>query len=271
MLPIECVVRGYLAGLRVEGLPRDRRDVRARASRRACASPTLPEPIFTPATKAQDGHDENIDAEQAPSSSAPSVPREVERISLALYQLRGRARRERGIIIADTKFEFGLDDGQAARARRRGADARLVAVLAGRRVRARARQPSFDKQFVRDYCESLGWDKTPPGPELPDEVVAGTRARYVEAFERLTGIPFDRLPRRSRGRAAVRATVLVRPKQGILDPQGQAVESSLRQLGFAVAEARVGRVVDLEVEATPIRGRPARRSSGCASSSSRTR
>ncbi len=108
-------------------------------------------------------------------------------------------------------------------------------------------QPSFDKQFVRDYCESLGWDKTAPGPELPDDVVEGTRARYLEAFELLTGIELRRVRRRPGGGARMRATVLVRPKAGILDPQGQAVESSLRHLGFAVDGTRVGRLVELEV------------------------
>ena len=88
-----------------------------------------------------------------------------------------------------------------------------------------ASQPSFDKQFVRDYCESLGWDKTAPGPELPDAVVDGTRTRYVDAFERLTGIPFDDYLHDPEVVLAMRATVLVRPKEGILDPQGQAVES----------------------------------------------
>ena len=132
-------------------------------------------------------------------------------------------------------------------------------------------QPSFDKQFVRDYCETLGWDKTHPGPELPDDVVAGTRARYVEAFERLTGIAFDDVPRRSRGRARMKATVLVRPKPGILDPQGQAVESSLRHLGFAVDDARVGRRRRPRASRPTTPPRRARRSSGCASSCSRTR
>ena len=103
---------------------------------------------------------------------------------------------------------------------------------------------------MRDYCESLGWDKSPPGPELPDEVVAGTRSRYVEAFEQLTGISFAGLPGRSRDGPPLKATVLVRPKGGILDPQGEAVERSLRQLGFEVGEARVGRVIDLEVDAS---------------------
>ena len=111
---------------------------------------------------------------------------------------------------------------------------------------------------MRDYCESLGWDKTPPGPELPDDVVAGTRARYVEAFERLTGIAFDdyladpevvamttQNLRMSRG-PRMKATVLVRPKSGILDPQGEAVRTALDHLGFGATEARVGRVIDLE-------------------------
>ena len=110
-------------------------------------------------------------------------------------------------------------------------------------------QPSYDKQYVRDYCESLGWDKTDPGPEVPADVVAGTRARYVEAFELLTGLAFDCLHRRPAGGAAVKVTVLVRPKAGILDPQGEAVQGSLRKLGFAVGGARVGRLVDLEVDA----------------------
>ena len=118
-------------------------------------------------------------------------------------------------------------------------------------------QPSFDKQFVRDYCESLGWDKTYPGAGAARRRRRGTRAQYVEAFERLTGIPFDALRRRPGVGAAMRATVLVRPKQGILDPQGQAVEQSLRQLGFAVEGARVGRVVDLERRGDD-RGRGAR-------------
>ena len=107
--------------------------------------------------------------------------------------------------------------------------------------------------------------RPPPGPELPDDVVAGTRARYVEAFERITGIAVRRLRRRPGGGAAMKATVLVRPKPGILDPQGEAVESSLRHLGFAVEEARVGRVVDLEVEATDADRGARARSSGCAS------
>jgi phosphoribosylaminoimidazole-succinocarboxamide synthase len=190
MLPIECVVRGYLAG---SGW----KDYRAAGATSGHSLPSgmresdqLPEPIFTPATKAQSGHDENIDAEHASELVGQERFREVERVALTLYEYAAKYARERGIVIADTKFEFGLDDegrlvlGDEAltpdSSRFWPADA----------YEPGGAQPSFDKQFVRDYCETLGWDKTPPGPELPDDVVEGTRARYVEAFERITGIPF---------------------------------------------------------------------------------
>ena len=171
-------------------------------------------------------------------------------ISIELYTTAAEALLEKGIIIADTKFELGLaDDGT---------------IVLGDEVftpdssrfwpadeyEPGGPQPSFDKQFVRDYTESLGWDKTPPGPELPDEVVAGTRARYIEAFEQITRMPVRRVRGRAREDPRMKATVLVRPKPGILDPQGKAVEDSLRHLGFKVDEARVGRVLDLEVEAS---------------------
>jgi len=191
MLPIECVVRGYLAG---SGW----KDYRATGSTSGHALPPglreserLPEPIFTPATKAQTGHDENISREQAAELVGAERLAEVERVSLALYAAAAEHALARGIIIADTKFEFGLD-----------ADGTLV--LADEALTPDSSrfwpadtyepgrvQSSFDKQFVRDFCETTGWDKTYPGPELPDDVVEGTRARYVEAFERLTGTPFE--------------------------------------------------------------------------------
>jgi phosphoribosylaminoimidazole-succinocarboxamide synthase len=154
-------------------------------------SDQLPEPIFTPATKAQEGHDENIDQERAAELVGQERFDEVERVSLDLYRFASEYAAERGILIADTKFEFGLD-----------AEGRLVLgdeaftpdssrFWPADEYQPGRAQPSFDKQFVRDYCERLGWDKTAPGPELPEDVVAGTRARYVEAFERLTGIGFD--------------------------------------------------------------------------------
>ena len=189
MLPIECVVRGYLSG---SGW----KDYRATGEVCGHALPVglreserLPEPIFTPATKAQTGHDENITRAQAAELVADLD--EVERLCLELYRFGAEHAAARGIILADTKFELGRD-----------ADGRLVLAdealtpdssrfWPAREFAPGGPQPSFDKQFVRDYCESLGWGKTSPGPELPDDVVAGTRARYVEAFERLTGVAFD--------------------------------------------------------------------------------
>jgi phosphoribosylaminoimidazole-succinocarboxamide synthase len=191
MLPIECVVRGYLSG---SGW----RDYRAfgevcghRLPPGLRESDRLPEPLFTPATKARSGHDENITRARAVGLVGVTRFDEVERVSLALYRFAADRARERGIIIADTKFEFGLDrDGQLVlgdevltpdSSRFWPADAYVPG----------GPQPSFDKQFARDFCEQTGWNKTYPGPHLPAAVVAGTRARYVEAFERLTGIRFD--------------------------------------------------------------------------------
>src|SRR4051812_15304366 len=191
MLPIECVVRGYLTG---SGW----KDYQATGS--VCGhvlaeglrdSDQLPEPIFTPATKAEEGHDENIDRDHAAELVGQARLEEVEQTAIALYRFASEHAAERGILIADTKFEFGLD-----------AEGRLVLgdeaftpdssrFWPADEYRPGGGQPSFDKQFVRDYCETLGWDKTPPGPELPEAVVTGTRARYVEAFERLTCIQFD--------------------------------------------------------------------------------
>jgi phosphoribosylaminoimidazole-succinocarboxamide synthase len=191
MLPIECVVRGYLSGSGWKDYT---------ASGSVCGhtlpaglteSSQLPEPIFTPATKATTGHDENIDRDIAAELIGGELVDEAERVSIALYRFAADHARARGIIIADTKFELGLDT-----------DGRLVLgdealtpdssrFWPAADYHAGGPQPSFDKQYARDYCESLGWDKTDPGPELPQEVVAGTRARYVEAFERLTEMTFD--------------------------------------------------------------------------------
>jgi phosphoribosylaminoimidazole-succinocarboxamide synthase len=191
MLPLECVVRGYLAGSGWKDYQRTGSTSGRELPAGLRESDRLPEPIFTPSTKATTGHDENIDAEQAAALVGERRFEEVERTALSLYAFAAEHAAARGIIIADTKFEFGLD-----------ADGTLVLAdeaftpdssrfWPADQYAPGGPQPSFDKQFVRDYCESLGWDKTPPGPELPDEVVAGTRARYVEAFECLTGIAFD--------------------------------------------------------------------------------
>jgi phosphoribosylaminoimidazole-succinocarboxamide synthase len=190
MLPLECVVRGYLAGSGWKDYEREGAVCGRPLPEGLRESDRLPAPIFTPATKAIEGHDENIDAEQAAALVGKDRFDELERISLALYGFAAQHAASRGIILADTKFEFGIDRGTIVLADE------IFTPDSSRfwpedEYRPGGPQPSFDKQFVRDYCESLGWDKSPPGPELPGEVVAGTRARYVEAFERITGLPFD--------------------------------------------------------------------------------
>ena len=183
MLPIECVVRGYLAGSGWKDYTRTGAVCGHALPAGLTESAELPEPIFTPATKATTGHDENIDREQAAELVGAERLAEVERVSIALYRYAAEHARQRGILIADTKFEFVLGDEALTPDSSR--------FWPADEYTPGGSQPSFDKQFVRDYCETLGWDKTPPGPELPDAVVTGTRARYVEAFEQLTGIGFD--------------------------------------------------------------------------------
>jgi phosphoribosylaminoimidazole-succinocarboxamide synthase len=191
MLPIECVVRGYLAG---SGW----KDYRARGATSGHELPPglreserLSQPIFTPATKAQEGHDENISRADAAELVATGRLDEAERVALDLYRFASEHAADREIIIADTKFELGLDADGALVLGDEALTPDSSRFWPAGEYEAGRPQASFDKQYVRDYCESLCWDKTAPGPELPEEVVAGTRARYVEAFERLTGIPFD--------------------------------------------------------------------------------
>jgi phosphoribosylaminoimidazole-succinocarboxamide synthase len=196
MLPVECVVRGYITGSgwkdyqatgRVSGieLPAGLRE-----------SDRLPQPIFTPSTKADVGHDEAIDIEHAAELVGDSaLMRRVADVSIELYSFAAEHALAHGVILADTKFEFGIDEGAS------GAGDGLVVgdeVLTPDSSRywpadsyqpGRA-QPSFDKQYVRDWAAASGWDRTPPAPAIPDDVVAGTRARYVEAYERITGEPF---------------------------------------------------------------------------------
>jgi phosphoribosylaminoimidazole-succinocarboxamide synthase len=189
MLPIECVVRGYLSG---SGW----KDYRATGA--VCGhelpeglleSARLPEPIFTPATKAHEGHDENITREQAGELVGRELFDEAERVSLALYRFAADYAAERGILIADTKFELGLDaDGQLTLG-----DEALTPDSSrfwpADQYAAGGSQPSYDKQFVRDYLEQIGFDKRPPGPALPADVVRATRAKYVEALTLITGLP----------------------------------------------------------------------------------
>jgi phosphoribosylaminoimidazole-succinocarboxamide synthase len=191
MLPIECVVRGYLSGSGWKSY-RDRGEV--------CGIPLpdglreserLPEPIFTPTTKAAEGHDEPLTAEQAAGLVGDERFAEAERISLELYRTAAEYAAGKGIIIADTKFELGLDDQGNVVLGDEAFTPDSSRFWPADEYEPGGPQPSYDKQFVRDYAESLGWDKEPPGPELPDEVVNGTRARYLEAFERITEVPFD--------------------------------------------------------------------------------
>jgi phosphoribosylaminoimidazole-succinocarboxamide synthase len=191
MLPIELVVRGYLAGSAW-------RDYQAEGS--VCGhtlppgleeSARLPEPIVTPATKATSGHDENI-SEDAAAEFCEGRYEEARGIGLSLYAFAAEHAERCGLVLADTKFELGVDrDGRLTLADEAlTPDSSRFWPADG--YAPGGPQPSFDKQYVRDWCERTGWDKSPPGPELPEHVVEGTRARYAEAFERLTGVPLPR-------------------------------------------------------------------------------
>ncbi len=191
MLPIECVVRGYLAGSGWKDYGASGEVCGHRLAAGLHESERLPEPIFTPATKAQEGHDENITREQAAELVGEERLREVEQVSLRLYSTAAEHALRAGIIIADTKFELGLDRGGTLVLGDEALTPDSSRFWPGGAYEPGRAQDSFDKQYVRDYCETTGWDKTPPGPELPDEIVQATRAKYVEAFERLTTIPFE--------------------------------------------------------------------------------
>jgi phosphoribosylaminoimidazole-succinocarboxamide synthase len=191
MLPLECVVRGYLAGSGWKDYRRTGAVCGHVLPDGLVESERLPEPIFTPSTKAVTGHDENIDRDQAAELVGPERLAEVERVSLELYRFAAAHAAARGILIADTKFELGVDE----RGRLVLADEAFTPDSSrfwpADEYEPGRPQASFDKQFARDYCETLGWDKRYPGPELPTDVVEGTRARYVDAFERLTGLDFE--------------------------------------------------------------------------------
>jgi len=189
-LPIECVVRGYLAGSGWKDYQGSGSvcGVKLPAGLRQCDK--LPAPIFTPATKADSGHDLNIDFERASAIVGKDRMLELRRLAVELYSRAADYALSRGIIIADTKFEFGVtDDGELL-----WIDEALTPDSSrfwpADQYRPGRDQESFDKQYVRNYLETLDWDKTPPGPVLPDDIVANTRAKYVEAYERLTGRSF---------------------------------------------------------------------------------
>jgi phosphoribosylaminoimidazole-succinocarboxamide synthase len=185
-LAIECVVRGYLAGSGWKEYQKSQTVCGIKLPPGLKESSELPEPIFTPATKAETGHDENISIDEAKKIAGDEIAEQARAASLKIYNFARDYARKRGIIIADTKFEFGLDNGKLIL---------IDEVLTPDSSRfwpadqftPGKSQPSFDKQFVRDYLETLDWDKTPPGPKLPDDVVAKTTAKYLDAYERLTG------------------------------------------------------------------------------------
>jgi phosphoribosylaminoimidazole-succinocarboxamide synthase len=193
MYPVECVVRGYLSG---SGW----REYRDSGSVCGIALPAglresdrLPEPIFTPATKAEAGdHDENIDFDRAAEiiGSRPLME-ELRRVSIELYDRAARHAAERGIILADTKFEFGASAGAEIVLGDEVFTPDSSRFWPAAEYEPGGPQPSFDKQYLRDWLDQIGWDHSPPPPELPDEVVENTRAKYLEAYERITGRTLD--------------------------------------------------------------------------------
>jgi phosphoribosylaminoimidazole-succinocarboxamide synthase len=184
-LAIECVVRGYLAGSGLKEYRKSQSVCGIKLPSGLVESSELPEPIFTPATKADTGHDENISFDRAADIVGKDIATHARDLAVAIYTFARQYARERGIIIADTKFEFGMDGDELILI-----DEALTPVSsrfwpADSYVAGKS-QPSFDKQFVRDYLETLDWNKQPPGPVLPEEVVRKTTEKYLEALRRLT-------------------------------------------------------------------------------------
>ena len=192
VLPIEVIVRGYITGSGWKDYLRTGAVCGIELPAGLKESERLPEPLFTPSTKAEVGHDENIDLAEAARLVGADMALRVRDVAIELYKFGSAVAEPAGIILADTKFEFGID-------RETGELLLIDEVLTPDSSRfwdaseyePGRTQASFDKQFVRDWLETQAWDKTPPGPELPSDIVDGTRARYVEAFERITGTSFD--------------------------------------------------------------------------------
>ena len=189
-LPIECVVRGYVSGSGWKDYKATGAVCGILLSAGLAESDKLPEPIFTPATKATSGHDENISFERAAEMIGKELAEKVRAVSIAIYKRAAEYAAPRGILLADTKFEFGLLNGELIwidEALTPDSSRFWPAAL----YKPGGPQPSFDKQYVRDYLEQIRWPKTPPGPELPSEVVAATRAKYREAYRILVGRELD--------------------------------------------------------------------------------
>jgi phosphoribosylaminoimidazole-succinocarboxamide synthase len=191
MFPVECVARGYLAGSgwkeyqetgAVSGIPLP-------AGLQLCDR--LPEPIFTPATKAETGHDENISFETMAAMVGQEMAERLRSLTLEIYAFGCALAEKAGILLADTKFEFGQDGDGAVVLGDEVLTPDSSRFWPADEYQPGRSQPSFDKQYVRDYLEEIGWDKNPPVPELPEAIVKGTAARYQEIFERLTAVPAD--------------------------------------------------------------------------------
>lgn len=198
MLPVECVVRGYLSGSGWKDYQRTGAVSGIQLPEGLRESEQLPEPIFTPSTKASVGHDEAIDFEGAAELIGDrALAERVRDVSIALYQYAAGHARERGIILADTKFELGLDADGVLTLGDEVCTPDSSRFWPADEYQPGRSQPSFDKQFVRDWASSTGWDRTPPAPAIPDHVVARTREKYVEAYERITGEPFEAWLRRT--------------------------------------------------------------------------
>ena len=187
IVPIECVVRGYLVGSGWKEYQASGTVCGIRLPAGLRLADRLPEPIFTPSTKAEVGHDENISFDAAAAIVGGDVAARLRSLSLALYKRAAAYAEAKGIIIADTKFEFGIDDGGGLVWADEALTPDSSRFWPAAEYRPGANPPSFDKQFVRDWLEASGWDKKPPAPTLPDAVIEGTLARYLEAFRRLTG------------------------------------------------------------------------------------
>ena len=269
VIPMECVARGYLSG---SGW------VQYRESSSVCGVPLppgltesalLPEPIFTPTTKAGTGHDLPLDPAEAADLVGKGLFERLKELTLEIYRRLAETAGTEGILVADTKLEFGFADGELILIDEVGTPDSSRFWPADAYAPGGA-QPSFDKQFVRDWLDASGWDREPPPPSLPRDVLEGTAARYRDAYERITGEPFDaylsapvsrprdddEAPRRRGARTSPGGTgvrfsveVLVTLKPGLADPQGKAVEGALPALGWTnVAGVRVGKHVRLEVE-----------------------
>jgi phosphoribosylaminoimidazole-succinocarboxamide synthase len=198
MLPVECVVRGYITGSGWKDYQRTGAVSGVELPAGLRESDRLPEPIFTPTTKANVGHDEAIDFDGVVALVGDrGLAERLRDVSIAVYAAAAEHARSRGIILADTKFEFGLDEDGELTLGDEVCTPDSSRFWPADQYEPGRPQPSFDKQFVRDWASSTGWDRTPPAPPIPDEVVARTRSRYIEAYERICGEPLSEWLRRT--------------------------------------------------------------------------